>query len=285
MTKRDARGTDHVVNLLSFFRGTFPGACKHHSGAATPGLNPTLPPPCVAQTITPNQHDLSSTNLNTGRCTTTATNPISTLRFGCFNLRSFKSCKLYLYRLLTDLDICAVSEHWLHQYDINQLHKFHPDFNCYAMAPQVEEDPIYCAPRYSRGRGGVAIFWRKNIDHLVQKLSSLSNHRVVRIQLSTKYHNLCFLSTYLPTRSGCTDQFKESLDYMDSVLTQMGSDHDTLILGDLNADIGLSGGPYCTSNANEQGSSQYFGPPTSHLSHQPAPATTLTSKGRTYISS
>ena len=120
------------------------------------------------------------------------------------------------------------------------------------MAPQVEEDPIYCAPRYARGHGGVAIFWRKNIDHLVQKLPSLSNHRVVGIQLSTKYHNLCFLSTYLPTRSGCTDQFKESLDYLDSVLTQMGSDHDTLILGDLNADIGLSGGPYCTSNANEQ---------------------------------
>ena len=42
---------------------------------------------------------------------------------------------------------------------------------------------------------------------------------------------------------GCTDQFKESLDYLDSVLTQIGSDHDTLILGNLNADTGLSAYP------------------------------------------
>ena len=90
-------------------------------------------------------------------------------------------------------------------------------------------------------------------NHLIQKLPSFSNHRVMGIQLTAKYCNLCLLSTYLPTRSGCTDQFKETLDYLDSILSQVGLDHDTMILGDLNADTGPSGGPHCTTSANEQG--------------------------------
>ena len=101
----------------------------------------------------------------------------------------------------------------------------------------------------------MAIFWRKNLDHLVQKLPGFSNHWVMGlgIQLTAKYRNLCLLSAYLPTGSGCTDQFKETLDYLDSILTKVGLDHDTTILGDLNADTGPSGSPHCTTRANEQG--------------------------------
>ena len=47
---------------------------------------------------------------------------------------------------------------------------------------------------------------------------------------------------YLPSRSGCTDAFKESLDYLDSLLGLLAFDNDVTVIGDANADPGPSGG-------------------------------------------
>ncbi len=73
------------------------------------------------------------------------------------------------------------------------------------------------------------------------------------IQVLTTNHPVCFLSVYLPSRSGCTDNFKDCLDYVNAVLGQLSFDSDVYILGDLNADPGSGGGPLATTTANEQG--------------------------------
>ena len=146
------------LNLPTFFREYSPGDSKHTSGGAFPGLNCILSPPCDPQPNSPLYFDFLSPNHYTGRNITTLTNHNSTLKIGCLNLRGFKSCKQYLYHLLNNLDICAVSEHWLHQYEVNLLYKFHPNFSCFATAPHTEEDPVYCAPRLPKGHGGVAFY-------------------------------------------------------------------------------------------------------------------------------
>lgn len=64
---------------------------------------------------------------------------------------------------------------------------------------------------------------------------------------------MCFFSVYLPSRSGCTDVFRESLDYLDSLINLYGIDNDIVVLGDFNADLGLHGGPMATTSSNEQG--------------------------------
>ena len=38
-------------------------------------------------------------------------------------------------------------------------------YNCFAIAPQTEKDPIYCAPNYFYHDGDVAIFGQKNLNH------------------------------------------------------------------------------------------------------------------------
>jgi len=76
---------------------------------------------------------------------------------------------------------------------------------------------------------------------------------VVGIQLQTQSHPIGFFSVYLPTRSGCTDAFKESLDYCDSLIGLFGYEIDVVILGDINADPGPAGGSMATTPANEQG--------------------------------
>ena len=175
------------------------------------------------------------------------------LRLGCLNVRGIKANNDYVANLLGDLDILAISEHWLHSYDLHLLGLIHTEYNYIASSPHSQEDALTCAPRLKRGCGGVAILWRKAINNQVKKLTDFSNDRCVAIQLLSTPRPLAIISTYLPCRSGCTDLFKEALDYVDSIINHLAYDHSVIVLGDLNADPGPDGGPLSTTPANEQG--------------------------------
>ena len=156
-------------------------------------------------------------------------------------------------KLLKQLDICAISEHWLYQFENAQFHQLHKDFSAHSTSPRTKEDTLRCTPRYIRGHGGVAIVWRKSLNPYIRKLTTIASERVVGIQLVTTNRPVCFLSVYLPTRTGCTDEFKECLDYIASVLAQLAFDNDVVIMGDFNADPGPEGGPASWTQLNEQG--------------------------------
>ena len=125
------------------------------------------------------------------------------LELGAINIKGVKFNTPFLHDFLDLLDICCISEHWLHNYDLYMLNNVHPDFHAWGIASPNEEDAAYCAPRFCRGHGDVAIFWRKSLNG-VQKLKQFANHRCVGITLD---NNTSVFSVYLPTRSGCTDNF------------------------------------------------------------------------------
>ncbi len=120
------------------------------------------------------------------------------------NVRGIKTNTNYTCKLLSELDVCAISEHWLHNYDLHQLQSLHKDFNAFSTCSLTEEDPITCTPRFIRGSGGVSILWRKSLDGVVRKLPDVSNDRVVAIQVLMTNRPVRFLSVYLPSRSSCT---------------------------------------------------------------------------------
>ena len=95
----------------------------------------------------------------------------------------------------------------------------------------------------------MAIFWRKNL-YQVQKLKQLANHRCVGITLD---NNTSVFSVYLPSRSGCTDNFKESLDMLQVIKEKLDPSGIVIFAGDLNVDPGTHGGPLSTTPVNEQG--------------------------------
>ena len=79
-------------------------------------------------------------------------------------------------------------------------------------------------------------------------------------------------------RTGCTDIFKESLNYLDSMINLLGYENDTFILGDMNADFGLTGAPMAFTPINEQGKIlrqylQKWNFLSAHLHLSPTPAT------------
>ncbi len=86
------------------------------------------------------------------------------IRVGCFNVRGIKTNTNYTCKLLSELDVCAISEHWLHNYDLHQLQSLHKDFNAFSTCSPTEEDTITCTPRFIRGSGGVSILWRRSLD-------------------------------------------------------------------------------------------------------------------------
>ena len=148
--------------------------------------------------------------------TTPCNQVTSILNVCCLNIRGFKSNSDYLRTLLMSHDLLAISEHWLHDYDLHLLSSFSDNFLCFSSTSPSREDPVWCRPNFLRGQGGVAILFKKSLQNLVKKLDTSLSHRVVGLQLRTLPLPICFLGVYLPSRSGCTDTFRECLDYIDS---------------------------------------------------------------------
>lgn len=116
--------------------------------------------------------------------------------------------------------------------------------------PPADEDSIFCRPKLLSGHDRVAIGWRKSIDSYIHKIDTSSSNRVLGVMLQTSTLPVCFFFIYLPT---CSDAFKESLDYLDSLIGLFGYENNVVILSDINAEPGPAGGTMATSPPSEQG--------------------------------
>ena len=105
------------------------------------------------------------------------------VKVGCHNVRGFKINCEYCALLLKSLDILAISEHWLHNFDLTILQKAHLDFTVYTTFHKEEEGNLFCASRYIHGNEQVAILWRKTSQVYVHERMDISTDRVVGIKL------------------------------------------------------------------------------------------------------
>ena len=104
------------------------------------------------------------------------------------------------------------------------------------------------------------------------KLPQFSNDRVVSITLNMKNRPVCFFASYLPTRSGGTDDFKAAMEFLDAGLEINSHYSDVLTLG---ADPGTVGGPLSSIPHNEQGNrwnfiSCHLNPPSRLMTPRPS---------------
>ena len=90
-----------------------------------------------------------------------------------------------------------------------------------ARSPAEQEHPVHCVPRLIRGHGGVALGWPKSLDKFISPLPFVSSCRRIGIEYNFSHSSIYMyiISVYLPSRSGCTDDFKESLDQLDAAIT------------------------------------------------------------------
>lgn len=82
----------------------------------------------------------------------------------------------------------------------------------------------------------------------IKMVPLLSSHRCVSVVFNSDY---CISSVYLPNRSGCTDIYNESLDYLNIIVNKFG--RKAILLGDFNGDPSNSLGVFSSTANNEQG--------------------------------
>ena len=130
-----------------------------------------------------------------------------------------------------------IQEHWLFE---NQLHLIGEiDKEIYYAAKGVDKyDPL--PPKYlPRGYGGVAIIWKKDIDHLVKPLED-GRERIQAIEVnSNNIHKLLLVSVCMPATGSMEHQeeFYDTIDQLYEIWQKFHSSHQIIIGGDLNEDL------------------------------------------------
>lgn len=106
-----------------------------------------------------------------------------------------------------DADFIAISEHWLHDYNRFEIHHLSADYRFVATSSPCEEDAVYCAPCILRGHGGVTLGSKLKWDQPVSPLCSIFTSHMVGVEVKFPQRCLFNISVYLPSRTGCTDDF------------------------------------------------------------------------------
>ena len=168
--------------------------------------------------------------------TITTKNFNSKIKVVAYNCKNIKTSTPAITELLKQNDILLIQEHWLFQFQISQIGNMGNNINFEAKA--VDKFNNIQPSQTPRGYGGVAVIWKKDIDHLVKPIPD-GNERIQCIELIDKFQKpLLIISVYLPTK-GCHDleEFQDCVDQLYEISQKYGRSHDILIGGDFNEDI------------------------------------------------
>ena len=90
------------------------------------------------------------------------------IKLTSYNCKNIKTCGNSISEILKDNDIILIQEHWLFHSQTNIISDINSDINFVAKGVDIN-DPLLPVS-LPRGYGGVAILWKKTIDHLVRTL-------------------------------------------------------------------------------------------------------------------
>ncbi|CAG2222940.1 unnamed protein product [Mytilus edulis] len=160
----------------------------------------------------------------------------TTLKVVAFNCKNIKTSTAAVNKLLEKNDIILIQEHWLFQFQIHLINEIGTNLNFEGKA--VDKYNNIHPAQVPRGYGGVAVIWKKEIDHLV-KATDDGGERIQCVEfLDNMSKPLLIVSIYMPTQ-GChdLDEFKECIDQLFEIMQKYTRSHDILIGGDLNEDL------------------------------------------------
>ena len=132
--------------------------------------------------------------------------------------------------LLEKGDIVCMQETWYSKQDLDLIHNLHPNFSGTGVSTTDYHDGLV------RGHppGGVAILWRKKLDHVIKPLD-LNCNWCTAIEINTGSNTIVVISVYLPDQ--CPDnevEYLEKLGYINAVTNDLVTTC-FVIIGDWNA--------------------------------------------------
>ena len=145
-------------------------------------------------------------------------------------------CSLYLrpdiVALLEKGDIVCMLEPWYSKQDLDILNNLHPNFSGTGVSTTDYQDGLV------RGHppGGVAILWRKKLDHVIKPIDLKCNW-CTAIEINTGSNTVVVISVYLPYQSPDNEvEYLEKLGYINAVTNDLDTTY-FVIVGDWNANI------------------------------------------------
>ncbi|CAG2247840.1 unnamed protein product [Mytilus edulis] len=158
----------------------------------------------------------------------------SSLRIVSFNIKVFNSNKNYFNELLHKHDIILLQEHWLFNYEKEQLKQHYSDFLTFSR--HIDDDEPMSPIGRPRGHGGIAILYRKSMSSMFSQLPD-GNNRVQAIEISTTGNPTCLINVYLPSRGTDSghDAYRAALDTLKEIILKYQETHSIITAGDFNA--------------------------------------------------
>jgi exonuclease III len=170
---------------------------------------------------------------------------VQNIKLACYNARGIMpSCK-YIGNLLShkDVDILCISEHWLFPEMLTFIDSIHADFTGYAVCCK-DLDPT---TSHRRGKGGVAILFKKSIQHMITSLD-IDDDRICGISLSLcKDIQIKVISVYLPSSNHTNASFSDYIEKLYDLHNKYSMSGDCIFMGDFNAPIHQEGDKHILS--------------------------------------
>ena len=109
-------------------------------------------------------------------------NKNTTLKIACYNARGIMASSVYISEFLqkNDIDILAISEHWLFPQSLRYLDSIDNDYMGWGVCCK-NADPIL---NHHRGKGGVAFLFKKSLRHVIQYVD-IDHDRIQGVSIHT----------------------------------------------------------------------------------------------------
>ena len=152
------------------------------------------------------------------------------------NVEGIMTNLVYIQNLIETYnpDIIAIQEHWLFNFEQQNLAQIHPDYDFHAKS--VDDCDKIPPTQRPRGFGGICLLWKKCIP--ANKIPD-GSERIAVLQMG----DIITINAYLPCRGKYDNQeFADQVDQIEEICTKFS--HCTIILaGDMNVDFTKHGGP------------------------------------------
>ena len=209
--------------------GGSPGAPANYNGSPAKCLSE-----CPHSAI---QGDATPAVQSDSRATSSGS-ALFTTRIATFNIENFYTNKLYLDKLLSECQIIALQEHWLYHFEQRELVEFCNERGFNVVLKSVDDaDPLppQCRPR---GRGEIAMIWKKNIDQMVSPVSD-GNNRVQGLVINSAVGEVCILNVYMQCRGSrdAEDNYRDVLAQIAEIMNIYSDRARFILVGDMNASL------------------------------------------------
>ena len=126
-----------------------------------------------------------------------------------------------------------MQEHWLYQFELEDLNELLP--GCKWAAKAVDEQEPILPIHKPRGRAGVVTIWKDSLDSYIEKHTD-GSHRIQVVTINAA-PPICLINVYMPTQNGShTNVYASTLDEIHVIMDKF-STHIVVLGGDMNGSL------------------------------------------------